>query len=401
MIRWGQVAVVYRKELLDMLRDRRTIFSMIIFPLVIFPVMSVGFNSLAEKSVKKVKQEKSQIMILGEENAPGLAKKLRDTNGIEVLPASPDYSKLISDKKLRAAVEFPAGFEKAISSEAADPPKVMIYFYAAELRSGSAAQRVETVLRGYRDEAVASRLASRGLSAAMLKPVEAKRQNVAAAEKVGGERLAAMISYFLVIIIISGASHPALDITAGEKERGTMETILASPVGRRELVTGKFLLVLTASLVTAILSLTSFGISTKLAPTYLKEMTRGYGFTIGLKAVVAVGLMVLPMAILFAAGLLAMAVFARNYKEAQSYMGPLMIVVIQPAVISMLPGVELGPKLALIPILNVGLVTRQVLTGQYPWGMIAIAFVSTCVYAGMALSAAVKMFQKEEVLFRA
>jgi len=400
-MRWRQVLIVYRKELLDMLRDRRTIFSMVIFPLVIFPLMSVGFNSLAEKSVKKVKQQVSLIMLLGEENAPALAKKLRETTGIEVVPASPDYARQITDKKVRAAVEFPAGFEAAIVAEAAEPPKVVIYHYEAELRSGSAARRIEEVLRGYRDEAVAARLASRGMSPAMLKPVEAKRQNVAAAEKVGGERLAAMVSYFLVIIILSGASHPALDLTAGEKERGTMETILASPVGRRELVTGKFLLVLTASAVTAVLSLFSFGVSMTLAPSYMQDMTRGYGFAVSAKSVFAVMLVILPLAVLFAAALMAIAIFAKNYKEAQSYLGPLMIAAIMPAVISMLPGVELGPKLALIPILNVGLVTRELLTGNYPWGMIAVVFISTCVYAAMALSAAITMFQKEEVLFRA
>lgn len=399
-MRLGQVLIVYRKELMDMLRDRRTILSMVVFPLVIFPLLSVGFNALAEKAVKKVQAEKSQIMLLGEGNAPELAKKLRAAGGIEVVPAEQDYAQRINDKKLRAAVEFPAGFEATLKAESKEPPKVLLYYYTAEFRSEAAARRIEEALRAYRDNLVASRLAARSLSPAILKPVEAKRENVAAAERVGAEKLASILSYFLVILILSGASHPALDLTAGEKERGTMETILASAVGRRELVVGKFLLVLTTSLVTAVLALTSFGVSMTLAPSHLQQMTRGYGFTVSAKSIVSVLLLVLPLAIFFSAALVAIAIFAKSYKEAQSYLGPLMFAAILPAIVSMLPGVELGPKLALIPILNVGLVTREVLTGHYPWGLIAMVFVSTCVYAAIALSAAVNLFQREDVLFR-
>ena len=102
----------------------------------------------------------------------------------------------------------------------------------------------------------------------------------------------------------------------------------------------------------------------------------------------------------FAASLLAISLFAKSYKEAQSYLGPLMMAVLLTAIAAMLPGVELNPKLALVPILNISLTVQEILTGNYPWGMMAIVLLSTCFWAGLALTAAVKMFQKEEVLFR-
>lgn len=397
----SNIGIVYRKELIDMLRDRRTIIAMVVFPVVIFPVMTLGFGNLAETSVKKARQQASTIMLLGEENAPGLAARLRQSEGIVVVPTASDYAQQIGDKKLRAAVEFPAGFEQALKNEAKGPPTVQVLYYTGELRSEAAARRIEDVARDYLDGVVQQRLSARQVSPAILKPVEAKRQNVAAAEKVGGLRLATMIPYIVIILCISGAMHPAMDLTAGEKERGTLETILVSAVSRRELVIGKFLLVLTASLVTAVLALASYLGTMKFATTAARELTRGYSFTVGPMAIAALFLLVLPLAVLFSATLVAIATFARSYKEAQSYLGPLIAIVIQPAVVSMLPGVELGPKLALVPILNIALVTREVLTGNYPWGSIAFVFVSTAVFAAIALSAAVHMFNREDVLFRA
>src|ERR1700676_2561217 len=121
---------------------------------------------------------------------------------------------------------------------------------------------------------------------------------------------------------------------------------------------------------------------------------------IGLPAVLSVFLMALPLAVLLSAGLIAMSLFAKGYKEAQSYVSPLMILVIVPAVAAMLPGVELTSKLALIPILNVSLLCKELVTGTYHWNFIALIFLSTCVYAAAALFLAVKMFQREDVLFR-
>ena len=119
-----------------------------------------------------------------------------------------------------------------------------------------------------------------------------------------------------------------------------------------------------------------------------------------LKSLAMVFGMVLPLAMFFSATLIAVALIARNYKEAQSYVGPIMIFAIIPAIISILPGIELSAKLALIPILNVSLVSKEVLSGSYPWGFIGLVFASTCFYAAIALAIAALQFQREEVLFR-
>jgi sodium transport system permease protein len=185
-----------------------------------------------------------------------------------------------------------------------------------------------------------------------------------------------------------------------------METILSSPVSRTHLVLGKFLLVLTASLITAMLLMVSVEISTTVLQKShaLDQMTEegepAPQLTLGPAAIASVIIMAVPLSVLFSAGLITIALFAKSHKEAQSYIAPLMFLVVIPAVAAMLPGVDLTPKLAIVPLLNVSLLCKELVTGEYHWNYIALIFASTCVYAAGALFLAVKMFQRESVLFR-
>ena len=121
---------------------------------------------------------------------------------------------------------------------------------------------------------------------------------------------------------------------------------------------------------------------------------------IGAGAALSVFLMAVPIAVLFSAALFTIALFAKTYKEAQSYLTPMTFLIIIPAVAAMLPGIELTPKLALVPILNVSLLCKELIASTYHWNYIIIIFASTCVYAAAALFIAIKMFQRESVLFR-
>jgi sodium transport system permease protein len=399
------IGVVYNKERTDMLRDRRTLFNMLLFPLIMFPLLSNGFSRLQSRVVEKARQEASQIMVLGAENAPEVDAKLRASGKFDIVPVAADFKQQISDKKLRAAIEFPPGFEQAVRAGSAPAPSLTVYFYRTEMRSEMAVRSLEEIIGKYRTEIVQGRVAGHGLPAAALIPVKTKEQNVATAEKVSGVRMGAIIPYFIIIFCLMGALHPAMDLTAGEKERGTMETILASAVSRGELVMGKFLFVLTTSLVTAVVSLISYSLTLRSSPSAaargVSGATRDLAVHFSLQAVLMVFVMVLPLAVLFAATLVAISLIARSYKEAQSYTGPILLAVIFPAVASILPGIELNPALALIPVLNVSLVSKELLSGSLPWGFIAIVFLSTCFYAAIALAVAVLQFQREDVLFRA
>jgi sodium transport system permease protein len=394
------IGVVYRKELTEWLRDRRTLISTVLVPLLAFPILMVGITALATIMIGNAEKEVPRVMIVGGSDSPQLLEALQKNDQIKVVPYADNWKDQISNKEIRAAVEIPKGFQAALAGGTAPP--VNIYFYRGELKSGFGADHLQKAVEAYRDAVVKDRLSAKNLPTSVLTPFEIKQDNVAPPEKVGGAGVGGFIGYAVILLCMTGAMYPAIDLTAGEKERGTIETVLSSPISRLDLVVGKFLLVFSASLASAILSVTSMGTSFAiLGHTHLMATANGpMELNLGLVSVVAVFFMALPLAFLFSAVLMTIASFAKTYKEAQSYLTPMTFLVVIPAVASVMPGVELNSKLALIPVLNTSLVCKEIITGTYHWGSILMIFCSTCVYAAAALFLAVKMFQREDVLFR-
>jgi sodium transport system permease protein len=396
-----KTAVVYRKELLETLRDRRFLISSILVPLLMFPVMILGIGGLIGFMAFKESRRSQNVMIRGAESAPQLMRKIEKIENIELVAAADDYVQRVNDKKLQAVVEIPPQLEARLAGNPDEPFTIKIFHFEGELRSRSALRAVTRAIDEYGKELVAARLTAKGISTEILRPFKSGRQNVASTERVSGNILGMMLPYIIILLTLTGAMYPAMDLTAGEKERGTMETILASPAGRIDIVVGKFLLVLTVSLLTTVLSILSMAGTVLIGASWLNQVGAKLVLVISGKAMTAVFLLVLPLAVFFAAALLAISLYARNYKEAQSYIGPMMFLVIFPAMGSFIPGVELNAGMALIPVLNISLLARELFAGQYPWNLIAVIFFSTSLYAAAAIYFAVRQFQREEVIFRA
>ncbi len=411
---WTNILTVYLKELKDSLRDRRTLLSTIIIPTLVMPLLTFGVGKVASGVIGKARSETPTVMILGGEDSPGVVARLKESKKIKVVPTSLDWKEDITEKKVRAAVQLPEKFEAGLTAGAS--PTVVIYHYEGEMKSSFGAGELEKFFRELREKTTTERLAERSLPATLAKPFDFKRENVAPPEKVGGNLFGGLVPYLIIILCFTGAMYPAMDLTAGEKERGTMETLLCSPVARVDIVLGKFLMVLTGSLSAMGFMLSSMGVTTLVAGSLLMgggSMAKAGAAAaasvpagsviplidpLGLVGVLA---MVFPVAVLFAALALTISLFAKSSKEAQSYLAPLMIVIIMPAVIGMLPGIDLNARLALVPLLNLSLVCKEMLSGVWHWNYIAIIFGSSCVYAAVALWLAVKMFNREDVIFRA
>lgn len=398
------IGLVYRKEMTEALRDRRTLITTFLVPLLIIPLLGSGFVTVLSAVMGNAKKEKGRVMIVGGADSPALMAALRDYPKMTVLPTTSDWKDKVVNKDIRAAIEVPPGFDGNLESGSAGT--ITINIYGGEIKSELAAGNLEGYLKDYRDRIIVRRLAANHLSDALLKPFDVKRRSIASPEKEAAAILGGIIAYMLILMCLQGAMSPAVDLTAGEKERGTMETILSSPISRTHLVLGKFLLVLTAALITAMLLLVSVSISTNtvqhlgLLDQLSEEGQPPPHFSLGPKAIASVVIMAIPLSVLFASGLMTIALFAKSHKEAQSYIAPLMFIVIIPAIAAMIPGVELTPKLAIVPLLNVSLLCKELVSGDYHWNFIVLIFVSTSVYAAGALFLAVKMFQRESVLFR-
>jgi sodium transport system permease protein len=411
---WSNIATVYCKELKDSLRDRRTLISTIVIPTLVMPLMFFGIGKVMSNVMTKAREDIPTVALLGGADSPGVVKQFRESKRMRVVPAPGDWKQAISEKKLRVAVQLPEQFETLLQT--GEAPPVKIYYYEGELKSDNGARVIERFLGEVREQAVTERLAARGLPKSAARPFEFKRENVAPPEKVGGNLFGGLVPYLIIVLCFTGAMYPAMDLTAGEKERGTMETLLCSPVPRVDIVLGKFLMVLTGSLSAMVFMLLSMGVTfgvggammlgggtaSRAAASGAAKSTAAAGALpmIDPLGIVGVLAMVLPVAVLFSAAAFTVSLFAKSYKEAQSYLGPMIIIVVMPGVLGMLPGIELSAKTALIPILNLSLVCKEMLSGVWHWGYIGLIFGSSSLYAAVALGLAVKMFEREDVLFR-
>jgi len=393
-----KVRIIYFKEMLETLRDRRTLISTILIPIILFPVLMFGMSAVVMTMMKKTEAETTQIAVIGEEFASSFVSFLLEGDDFQKVNVE-DFKSALKEKEIHAALEFPSDFEKELAQ--GENSEATIYYDGAEIRSSIAKEKLSGELKDYQDSVVTERLRERNIEKSILHPIKINKENLAPKEKMGGFMLGMFLPYMIVILAMVGAMYPAIDLTAGEKERGTLETILVTPVSRLDIATGKFLTVLTASVITIILATVSMSLSAGLGLGQMREFgPEPVSFVIKPLSILLLFLLMLPLAALFSSALLSVSLFAKSYKEAQSYVSPLMFVVILPAMINFIPGIELNWGLAFVPIVNISLAAREVLLGTFHWEFIGLIFVSTFLYASFSIFVTKRLFEKEEVLFK-
>jgi len=381
------------------LRDRRTLISMILIPIILFPVLMIGMSAVMVMMIEKTEAEVAKIVMIGKEFAPAVVSLIDDVKTFEIIEED-DFKSALKEKRISAALEFQVEFEKKIREE--DSTETIIYYDAAELKSEITSDKLKDILKDYQDSVVAGRLRERQIERSLLYPIKISKINLAPEEKMGGFMLAMFLPYIIMILAMTGAMYPAIDLTAGEKERGTLETILVTPVSRLDIATGKFLTVLTASVITIMLATASMSLTASFGFAKIGQFAgeQQIQFSIRPLSILLLLALMFPIACLFSSALLSVALFAKSYKEAQSYVTPLMFLVIFPAMISFLPGFELDWRLVFIPIVNTSMAAKEVLMGTYKWGFIILIFISTFIYAGFSIFVTKRLFEKEGVLFR-
>ncbi len=398
------LSTIFLKEMKDTLRDRRTLIFMLAVPILAIPLLMMFLSQLMMSQITKEMERVSVIAVEGEEHLPAdLRDALFGVRSLEIRDESAlEYSDLtdaVKDGTIDALVVIPEAFERAIEIES--PTDVEVFYDEAEIRSGFAVDRIDSVFDAYHEQTVIARLEQYGLSGDVIEPFEFYQYNVASSQKVAGEKLGAMLPYLIIIMCFMGAMYPAIDLAAGEKERGTLETLLVSPATRGEFVLGKYFVILTTGIVAAFLALGSLYFSMNYM---VEEMFSRLGdmlaLELGFSMIILILLIVLPMAGIFAAILLSVSIFARSFKEAQSYITVLNMFIILPAFVSFLPGMEMDFTMALIPVVNASMIIKDAISGTVQWNYVIAAFVWTNILAGITLLFAKKWFERESVLFR-
>lgn len=390
------MVLVWRKELLDIVRDRRTLMSMIIVPLLLMPVMMVGIGALMTSSMQDLESRTYSVGLVNGQESPKVADALKDIKKITVVPIDSEetLSKLILEGTLSAGVSIREG-------EGSGVPSVVIYSRKSKETSQIASDRVKSKLMDLRSDLSKQWLERIGAPLAVLEPIDITSENLASSTEMAKSALASFLPYMLILMAITGAIYPAIDMTAGEKERSTLETILASPATRSEIVLGKFLAVMTTSIISTLISLTSFFVVISGGLNYLgTQFGESMKFSVDAGTILQAVVLLLPLAALFSSLLIGIAINARSSREAQSYLTPLMFLIIVPAMTSMLPGSEGSSGKAWTPVVNVSLALRDALNGETDPKFFLIAVISTLIYAGLAIAFTVRLFKRENVLFK-
>ena len=303
------------------------------------------------------------------------------------------------EKSVHAALHVPLDAFDRLEEQALSVRITMLYDSSQSL-SKEAWERFSGFVDALSRGEMRLRLEGANLSPGFIRPFDLEAANVASDSRQLQAVLGGVLPYLIILFCFFGAFYPSLDVTAGEKERFTLETLLLAPVSRMEIATGKFLVVFAAAIIAAILSTTSMGLT--LTRGVLPEgATQAFDIQFQPLAVALTTSLLLPVAALFSAMLLGVALLARSFKEAQSYAAPLQFLVILPSLAALMPDLETETKLAWIPLVNVSLLMRELLKGNYLWDFYAITMASMTAVTLLALWGTSRLFQRESVLMRA
>lgn len=326
MSAWSHTLAVFRKELLDALRDRRTLLVVLVSSVLMGPLLLLALSGLV--AGLEAKAEQREVVVAGIEHSPSLRNYLeRQTWLVKTAPA--DYEHLLRTSKLGDPVlVVPKDFDLALLR--GDAPELELVSDSANKQSQSGAQRVAGLLRGFTQERVSLSLAVRGVSAELLSPLKVQERDLAGTQTRAAQ-FTAMLAFFVLLAVVSGALSAALDSTAGERERGSLEPLLMNPVSGLTLVVGKWGAVAAVSFAVAVLSCVSFLPGQWL----LRSDTLQAMFQFGWREVGLFLAVLLPFAAAASAVLMAVAIRCKSYKEAQANSTVVMLAV------SLLPMVSL------------------------------------------------------------
>ncbi len=395
---WRRIGCVYAKEMRETLRDKRVLFGVFISPLLLTPLLLVVIGYFANRKAAEDKAEVLVVALAGApaalreviERDPSLAVALADEGG-----SPPDA--LVQQRLARVALIAPPGSEGILAANGTLPLELV--FDPSNEKSISAMRRVQDALDEFNRVTTSERLKRLNLDTALITPTTLNKRSVASDKNIGGLILGALLPYLIVLTAAFGGMTSAFDLGAGEKERGTMETLLVSPATRTEIILGKTLAITTVSFASALFTILGLVGSFAIGLSYFAQLTQGK-IAISYLAVAVMTLITLPLTLLTSSLLMILSSFARNQKEAQSYSLPFVMAVILPAMLSLFIGDENPLGMSVIPLLNCALAIKQSLAGSLTASFFALTFVSSVAYAAIAIAAGTALFNREEILFR-
>lgn len=394
---------IFLKELRELRRDKKTLFFVVALPLLLFPMGIGAMLYFTGKMHQSASYESLSFTIVNEDIAPDMSSNLKSNEDFVFVGVNGESAaiKAIQDGDVNFVIVVPANFSKEITKNG--PIKIDVLYSNAQ--HNVIPRRVHRAFAKYEQQVRETSMSKHGIDiafqGAVLDPIQLNMVDVTDKRISWGEKIGGLIPYVIFILCLQGAMLPASDLGAGEKERGTLETLIICPVDRYQLVMGKFLTIAFVGVTVALVSVSSMafwgivftkGVAVDIVAQFMSR--------IGMLDFVLIFLMLIPVVSIFAAALLSLSIYARSFKEAQSYMGPMMFVVIVPIIVATLPGVSLNAFWSWVPLTNVALAIKELIKGTMDYFALLGIFVSTLTIALSCITFSIFWFKKEKILYR-
>ena len=411
------VKTLIKKEMLDVLRDKKTVIMMLVVPVILYPLIFIGAMQLVLAITSSMEEQNYRIAIEAEDDGAFLHKlteqgdKWKDKGNVTGSDEAENtdetsYTITIVDSK---SID---DYEVALESEEIDvyirgmmqdnKLKYDVYYISSVTNSDYAMNIVMDVFDEYREELTQARIKDAGLDIhEILEPVLYENQDTASNEQFLGSLMGSILPFMLVLSLLMGTMYPAIDTTAGERERGTLETILTLPVTNRQLIVSKFLTVAIIGMISALFNIISMGGIAVYMYKILDMQVDVASFDMAkfYPAILVSILSIFAFSLFISAVTMCVTAFAKSYKEANNYITPLMLVVMFVGYIGFIPNIELTQTMAMIPVANICLLIKNMLVFKIDYMIIAVVLISNIAYAVFAILFLSKIYDSESILF--
>jgi sodium transport system permease protein len=379
---------VFQKEMLDLFRDRKALLGTFLVPLVIIPFVFF----LLGISYSNVEKEARAYVPIAVNGTSGLVASLKGIPGVRILqPANPQQA--LQAGELRAIITIPESFDQEV--KAGRTAKLTVAFDSTNQKSVYARDVIEQTVQTYSNKIISMRLKQAGLSEKAIEPIAASYENVASEERLSGGMLAGIIPLMLVVSLASGGIAAANDLVAGEKERGTLESLMTAPIAANHILTAKLMAVMVMSCISATASLISLSLVLRLGPLGVE----GGGFSLGFFSPVTSLVLVLTILLLsaiFAALELVLSTIAKSFKEGQTYMSGVIFLAMVPSYMLMpLNPVDIPDYYYVLPIFNGVALCKEVFYGNVDPLHALVGLGTSLLYVVIVITLSAKLFRRE------
>jgi len=387
--------IIIKKELTELLRDKKTIINSIVLPTVLVPIIIFGAMKVTEM-IDKSNQEKS--VKIGLVNAPSEFYELvaNDTlNKITIYEEVGDFKQLIDYETIQTAIVFPNDWNTKMGDLSTS--EVQIF------RNGSrdnVNNRVTKLIESYSAKLKAERVTTLEIPTQKLTPFTENYVEVGEQKEVIGKRIGGFIPYLFILTMWGGCLLAAVDLVTGEKERKTIETTLSLPISKFKVLLGKTIVASLLGFIPALLNLVGLIVGLKLIDGIPPAFNEAISEMLGFQSITMILLLLIPFSLFLSGLIIALVAGASSFKEAQSKASPIIILIIIPLVLALMPGIELTWTTVLIPVLNIGLGVKEIMAGTIDMVQYAVILLSLLAFAVGAVYFSYRKFSDENAILK-